>query len=120
MKSTNNIIIGIFFVVLGVLFLLRNFNLFHFSIGDVFRLWPIALIYIGVGMLPVTIQTKAYLETAVIVLFFIALITLPYLSENTRRHHEIEYEYDDDDSSVLHQNLDVKYVDVFVAKSMLI
>ncbi len=112
MKSSNNIIIGVFFVVLGILFLLRNFNLFHFDIGDIFRLWPIALIYIGVGMLPVSTQTRTYLETAVIVLFFVALITLPYLSKKSHTRHEVEYQYQDDDDTVFMEYSEVHYKDL--------
>jgi hypothetical protein len=77
MKNTENIIAGLFLVILGFLFLLRNFNILDFNIGDIFKLWPIALIYVGVEMLPVDSKTKIYLQTIVIVLFFIALISLP-------------------------------------------
>ena len=79
MKNVNNIIAGFFLVILGLLFLLRNFNLLDFDIADVFSLWPIALIYLGVEMLPVEPKTKIYLQTGVIILFFIALISLPYI-----------------------------------------
>ena len=79
MKNTNNIIAGFFLVILGLLLLLRNFNLLYFDIGDIFRLWPIALIYVGVEMIPVEGKTKTYLQAGVIVLFFITLLSLPYL-----------------------------------------
>jgi hypothetical protein len=90
MKNTNNIIIGFFFVILGLLLLLKNFNLLDFSIVDIFRLWPIALIYIGVEMLPVDPKTKIYLQIAVIVLFFVALISLPMLKNIN--HDMIDYD----------------------------
>jgi len=93
MKTNNNIITGVFFVVLGFLFLLRNFDLLYFDIGDIFRLWPIALIYIGVEMLPVEPKTKIYLQTGVIILFFIALISLPYLSRH-QRNYDNDFEYE--------------------------
>ena len=98
MKTNNNILVGVFLVVLGILFLLRNFDLFYFNFGDVFRLWPIALIYIGVGMLPIDQKTKTYLETGVIVLFFSILIVLPYLSNKTRHNDRFEYRYDDEET----------------------
>ena len=82
MKNVNNIIAGFFLVILGLLFLLRNFNLLDFDIADVFSLWPIALIYLGVEMLPVEPKTKIYLQAGVIILFFIALISLPYIHNN--------------------------------------
>ncbi len=80
LKTQSNIIVGIFLVILGFLLLLRNFGLFHFDIGDLFRLWPFILIYVGVRMLPVDENKRVWVEIAVIILFFIALISLPYLS----------------------------------------
>ncbi len=93
MKTNSNIITGIFLVVLGFLFLLRNFHIIYFDIGDIFRLWPIALIYIGVEMLPVDPKTKMYLQTGVIILFFFTLLSLPYISG---RHHNVynDFEYE--------------------------
>ncbi|MBN1196307.1 MAG: hypothetical protein JXA62_02765 [Candidatus Aminicenantes bacterium] len=39
---------GILFLVLGVLFLLDNMNVLHFSLWTFFgRFWPTILIYIG-------------------------------------------------------------------------
>ncbi len=94
MKTNNNIITGVFFVILGILFLLRNFHLVYFDIGDIFRLWPFALIYIGVEMLPVEPKLKIYLQTAVIFLFFISLISLPYLGHHNRYYDKgFEYEH---------------------------
>ena len=77
MKNTSNIVTGIFFVILGILLLLRNLHLLSFEVFDIFRLWPIALIYAGVEMMPVEQKTKIYLQIAVIILFFVALISLP-------------------------------------------
>jgi len=88
MKNNSNIITGFFLVILGILLLLRNFHLLDFEIWDIFRLWPIALIYLGVEMLPIESKTKMYLQLAVIILFFVALISLPAI--RTARHH-----YDD-------------------------
>ena len=84
MKNTSNLITGFFLVILGILLLLRNLNVLNFDIGDIFRLWPIALIYVGAEMLPVDPKTKMYLQIAVIVLFFIALISLPLLQEHSQ------------------------------------
>ncbi len=116
MKSNNNIIIGAFFVILGILFLLNNFNLFNFDFGDIFRLWPIVLIYIGVGMLPIDAKTKMYLETSVIVLFFVLLVSLPYITDNSNRHRSnFDYEYNDDDESGAKFDLETKQIDCFLS-----
>ena len=100
MKNTSNLITGFFLVILGVLLLLRNLNLLDFDIIDIFRLWPIALIYAGVEMLPVEPKTKMYLQVAVIVLFFVALISLPAI-RNARHHYVDDYE-----NTYHHTNLD--------------
>ena len=97
MKNNSNIITGFFLVILGVLLLLRNFHLLDFEVFDIFRLWPIALIYAGVEMLPVEQKTKMYLQLAVIILFFVALISLPAI--RTARKHR----YTDDYESTYHQ-----------------
>ena len=104
MKNTSNLITGFFLVILGVLLLLRNLNLLDFDIIDIFRLWPIALIYAGVEMLPVEPKTKMYLQVAVIVLFFVALISLPAI-RNAKQHYIDDYE-----STYHHTNLDVRHV----------
>jgi len=87
MKTNSNLITGFFLVVLGLLLLLRNLGILHFDILDIFRLWPIALIYIGVEMLPVESKIKMYLQIAVIVLFFIALMSLPVIREATHNFY---------------------------------
>ena len=91
MKNTSNLITGFFLVILGILLLLRNLNILDFDIVDILRLWPIALIYIGVEMLPVEPKVKLYLQIGVIILFFIALMSLPVIREQS---HRIFYDYE--------------------------
>ena len=44
--------IGILFILLGILFLLNNFNLIEISLTELIRnYWPIILIWIGVEKL---------------------------------------------------------------------
>ena len=43
-------LIAIFIIVLGVNFLLDNFNLPRIDIGALFKLWPVALIWVGWSM----------------------------------------------------------------------
>ncbi len=83
MKNYSNYITGTFLVILGILLLLRNLNLLNFEIMDIFRLWPIALVYAGIEMLPVEPKTKMYLQIGVLLLFFVALISLPLLRKKT-------------------------------------
>ncbi len=81
MKNYSNFITGTFLVILGLLLLMRNLNLLDFDIMDIIRLWPLALVYAGVEMLPVEPKLKMYLQIGVIILFFIALISLPLLRQ---------------------------------------
>ena len=93
LNTRSNIILGIFLVILGFLLLLRNFGLFDFNIGDLLRLWPFILIYFGVRMLPVDENKRIWLETGVIILFFISLVSLPYLSKKNRRYYKDDFGY---------------------------
>lgn len=50
MKS--NIGIGIFFIAIGLVFLLNNLNLLDISIGEIIRVyWPFLIIWLGVDKL---------------------------------------------------------------------
>tara|TARA_B100001115_G_C15814060_1_gene403956 strand:+ start:1192 stop:1371 length:180 start_codon:yes stop_codon:yes gene_type:complete len=44
--------IGIFFIVVGLLFLLNNLELLDISLGEIIRVyWPLILIWLGVDKL---------------------------------------------------------------------
>ena len=50
MKS--NIGIGIFFIAIGLVFLLNNLNLLDISIGEIIKVyWPVLIIWLGVDKL---------------------------------------------------------------------
>ena len=56
MKEQNNmkkgIGIGVFFIVVGLLFLLNNLELLDISLGEIIRVyWPMILIWLGVDKL---------------------------------------------------------------------
>lgn len=43
---------GLFFIIVGLLFLLNNLNLLYISLGEIIRVyWPIILIWLGVDKL---------------------------------------------------------------------
>jgi hypothetical protein len=44
-RHTSGLVWGIFLIIIGVVFLLKNFGLFPYDIG---QLWPIALIVPGI------------------------------------------------------------------------
>jgi len=43
-------LIAIFVILIGINFLLDNFGLGLFDIGDLTKFWPIAVIWVGVSM----------------------------------------------------------------------
>jgi lia operon protein LiaF len=44
--------LGIFFIVLGLLFLLNNLEMINVSLGELIRVyWPVILIWIGIDKL---------------------------------------------------------------------
>jgi len=111
-NTRSNIILGVFLVILGFLLLLRNFGLFDFNLGDLFRLWPFILIYFGVRMLPVDEKKRIWLETAVIILFFIALVSLPYLSKKTTIEYEDDFGYKIEKTTPVVLNEGIKLVNI--------
>lgn len=62
----HGIFLGIFFLLIGVLLLLRSMDVLHFSWCAVWRsvwhLWPLVLVYIGVSLLPIKEQVKIVLK----------------------------------------------------------
>jgi hypothetical protein len=94
-----NIFWGVILITLGVLFAMRNFDIFYFSWHGVFRLWPLIFVFWGIALLPVKAMFKLILTVATVV------IGLVILSNNPRSHSwgiwwpdrfTWEQEYDDD------------------------
>lgn len=48
-KQEGRLILGVVLIILGVMFLLENFNIFHLE--QLFKLWPLVLIIIALGIL---------------------------------------------------------------------
>ncbi len=49
--KNNKIIPGVVLILLGVAFLLRSYGYLHFHFGNLFRLWPIFIVMIGVNLI---------------------------------------------------------------------
>ena len=94
-----NIFWGIILVTIGVIFALRNFDIFFFNWHGIFRLWPLIFVFWGIAILPVKSMIKMILTVITIILAIIILAQNP-----GPRYHWFEgwpdkfsYEYDDDD-----------------------
>jgi len=64
---------GVILIAIGVLFALRNFDIFSFSWHSIFRLWPLILVFWGIAILPVKSVIKLILT---VIAIFIAVIIL--------------------------------------------
>jgi hypothetical protein len=93
-----NIFWGIVLVTIGVIFALRNFDIFFFNWRGLFRLWPLIFIFWGIAILPVKSMIKGILTLATIVIAIIILATNPgprYFWFDGW-HDKFSYEYDHD------------------------
>jgi hypothetical protein len=84
MKKNKGIFWGLFLVALGLLWLGRSFGLFYFSWYNLFRLWPIVIIWVGVTLLPIEQLWKNVCNG---VLFLLAIVLLFVLPVKSCHHH---------------------------------
>ncbi len=75
MKNQNSLIIGLFWVLLGLAFLADNLGWVHFSMRDLLNLWPLLLIALGFKFLPLKENVKTWIYLFMMLLFFGLLIT---------------------------------------------
>jgi len=95
-----NIFWGIVLVTIGVIFALRNFDIFFFNWHGIFRLWPLIFVFWGIAILPVKSMLKMILTVITIVLAIIILAQYPgpryHWFEWWPDRYSYEYDYDDD------------------------
>lgn len=95
-----NIFWGIVLVTIGVLFALRNFDIFFFNWRGLFRLWPLIFVFWGIAILPVKSMIKGVLSLATIVIGIIILSTNPgpryFWFDDWPDEFSYEYDYHDD------------------------
>ena len=92
--ESDNFFWGLLLISLGALFLLHNVGVLQLYIGNIWQLWPIVIILIGVSM----IQLKGKWNTAVnvgatIIIVLLALFVLT--NENGLRQGPITHDSDD-------------------------
>jgi len=75
--KTKNIIWGLVLVLIGVLFILKNIGIIYFSWYSIWKLWPLALVLIGVTILPVKDIFKVILTIIVLLAAVFFLISFP-------------------------------------------
>jgi hypothetical protein len=92
---------GALLLILGSLLLLRNFDLFNFSIRSLLRLWPLIFVLWGIAVLPVKQGIKFILFGITILL---GVLILAFTHQRDFRwfgwhdwHDDIDYEYKSND-----------------------
>ena len=73
----SNIFWGVILITLGVLFAMRNLDIFFFSWRSIFRLWPLIFIFWGIAVLPVKSFAKLLLTVITVALGLILLVNSP-------------------------------------------
>ena len=75
----NGLVLGIIFVIIGFIILLKSFGILHFSWWTIGRTWPFAFIFIGIGMLPIK---KAWKGIFYAISIIACVATMIYISQN--------------------------------------
>jgi hypothetical protein len=113
---------GLILIAIGLLFILNNLGVIHFSWFAFWRLWPLILLFWGIAILPVKDLVKYILLGVVLVLTIFAINRLPegrpwYL----RFHHpgnSFYWSWDDDEKDSTYrytdQNLSVPFDSVIM------
>ena len=70
MKNKSNFYLGIFFIGLGLIFLLRNLGYVHVSMASIFRLWPFLFIIMGLRYIPMKPKVRDWVNILLLVAFF--------------------------------------------------
>jgi hypothetical protein len=106
---------GVLLLTLGILFILRNLNIFYFNIHSLLRLWPLIFVFWGISMLPVKQGVKLFLVGLSILLGILILAKNPtHRSHWTIWDSDAGYEYNkpyenDEENSSDQQNFSESY-----------
>jgi len=111
---------GILFVFIGGIFLLENFGIIDFSWYYIWRLWPLALILIGLNILLSRVNSKiGIIATVVIMVIALGFVTFKGIRNggNHSNRNWIFYEDDDADTTSLNGDASIStFVEDYDAK----
>ena len=115
--KAKNIIWGLVLVLIGTLFILKNLDVIYFSWYSIWRLWPIALVLIGIAVLPIKDMVKVILTVIVLVASAFFIISYPESNWNDRgflfRYHDNDEERnvapDNEDQTEIDQRIFEEY-----------
>ena len=109
-----NIFWGVILITLGVLFALRNLDIYFFSWGSIFRLWPLIFVFWGISLLPVKSGMKLLLTVVTVLVAIILLASHPgggyHFFNGWPNKFSIQRDYDDNKEETWEeQNLSKEY-----------
>ena len=96
-----NIFWGMLLILLGVLFILQNFNVIDIQWYGLWQLWPAFLILWGVSILPTNNWVKTILVAIVLTASAYLMVNKPVEKDLgwMHRHFDKDYSYDDEEES---------------------
>jgi hypothetical protein len=109
---------GLLLIAIGLLFILNNLGVIHFSWFSFWRLWPVILLFWGIAILPVKDFIKYILLGVVLISTFIVINRLPegkpWFWHFRHPENSFRWEWDDEDkdttiSTFSEQNLSVPF-----------
>lgn len=92
-----NIFWGVVLITLGVLFAMRNLDIFFFSWRSAFRLWPLIFVFWGIAILPVKSMVKLLLTVITVVIGIVILASNPGNSHDWFRWEPYTYQHERED-----------------------
>ncbi len=103
-----NIFWGVILITLGVLFAMRNLDIFFFSWGSILRLWPLVFVFWGIAILPVKSMVKLLLTVVTVAVAVLILASNPgdrhYWDFWLHDRYNYEKEYDRDEDRDRHED----------------
>ncbi len=99
----SNIFWGVILITLGLLFAMRNLDIFFFSWRSVFSLWPLIFIFWGIAVLPVKSGLKLLLTVLTVAMGIILMVNSPKYGDGwffrgpDFHYQDRDYDHDDED-----------------------
>lgn len=119
MKS-GNVFWGVILVVVGLLFIFKNFGFIYFDWWSIFNLWPLLLVLFGIAILPIKNIFKFLLSfIALIAGIFIFSFSDSCYNDFSITYNNDRYNYNDDDEYIIDKqvftepyNPDIEYAEL--------
>ncbi len=98
--KNSNLFWGVILVAIGILFILGNLDFLNFNWWNIFRMWPMLLVLLGVTLLPIKNGIKMVLTLVIAALTIVLLVTDTSFNRYGRSFH---YNWDFSDSKDYHK-----------------